>query len=72
METSLNLNKQAPAQDAVETIGVVASAETKTTNTPSPLFNAAPETAGSIASASTSASSSAGGSSSCGSFSATA
>ena len=69
METSLNVNaNQKPAvQETVETVGTVADAS-KATNTPSPLFNATPETAGSIASAGSSAGST-GGSSSCGSFS---
>ena len=57
-EVSLNTNvpKQEAKVEAVETGGVIASANT---NTPSPLFNAVPsvETGGSIASSSSSSSS---------------
>ena len=65
--SDLSVNTNVPKQDArleaVETGGVIASADT---NTPSPLFNAVPsvETGGSIASSSSGGSSSAGGSTS--------
>ena len=69
-EINLNTNVSGQVQKqepAAETAGTIASAQT--TNTGSPLFNAVVETAGTIASSSTSASSSSSSSSGGGSTS---